>query len=285
LGDRKRALIRRLLDEDVDAGAGDLAGLDRLGEVFLDDETTAGAIDDAHALLHLGNRRRVDDVAGLLGQRRMQGDEVGPFEKLVESDLVDAELHGPLFGKVGIVGDDAHLQPDGALGDDRADITAADDAERLGGDLDAHEAVLLPLAGLGRDVGGGNLAGNREHHGDGVLGRRDGIAEGRVHHDDAALGGDRHVDIIDADAGATDDAQLRGRRQHLLGHLGGGADGEPVIVADGREQLLLVLAEIGQVVDLDAAHLEDLHGSFGELVGRRRARSRQYRLQRRPPTA
>ena len=160
----ERARIRRLLDEDVDAGAGDLAGLDRLGEVLLDDQAAAGAIDDAHAVLHLGDRRRVDDVLGLLGERRVQGDEVGALEQLVEIDLLDAELQGALVGEIGVVGDDAHLQPDGALGDDRADIAAADDAERLGGDLDAHEAVLLPLAGLGGDVGGGNLAGDREHH-------------------------------------------------------------------------------------------------------------------------
>ena len=35
----------------------------------------------------------------------------------------------------------------------------------------------------------------------------DRIAERRVHHDDAALGGGRHVDIVDADAGPADDAQ------------------------------------------------------------------------------
>ena len=112
----------------------------------------------------------------------------------------------------------------------------------------------------------------REHHGDGVLGGGDGIAEGRVHHDDAALGGGRHVDIVDADAGAADDlaACVRGG-EHLLGDLGGRADGEAVIVADDGEQLLLVLAEIGQVVDLDAALLEDLDGGLGELVGNENA--------------
>ena len=45
------------------------------------------------------------------------------------------------------------FRPTPRVGDDRADIAAADDAERLAGDLDAHEAVLLPLAGLRRGVG------------------------------------------------------------------------------------------------------------------------------------
>ena len=58
----QRARLGRLGDEHVDAGAGDLAGLERRGEVFLDHQAAAGAIDDAHAVLHLGDRRRVDDV-------------------------------------------------------------------------------------------------------------------------------------------------------------------------------------------------------------------------------
>ena len=152
------------------------------------------------------------------------------------------------------------FRPMRAVGDDRADIAAADDAERLAGELDAHEAVLLPLAGLGRGVGLRDLAGQREHQGDGVLGGGDRVAEGRVHHDDALGGRGRDVDIVDADAGAADDLQVLGRGENLRRHLGGRADGEAVIVADDLEQLVLVLAEIGLEVDLDAAVLEDLDG-------------------------
>ena len=130
-------------------------------------------------------------------------------------DLLDAEVAGALVREEGIEGDHLHLQAEGAVGDDRADIAAADDAERLAGELDAHEARLLPLAGLGRAVGGGDLAGQREHHGDGVLGGGDGVAVRRVHHHDAALGGRGDVDVVDADAGAADDLEVRRGGQDL----------------------------------------------------------------------
>ena len=52
-----------------------------------------------------------------------------------------------------IVGDHVHLQADAARRDDRADVAAADDAQRLAGHLDAHESVLFPLAGMGRGIG------------------------------------------------------------------------------------------------------------------------------------
>ena len=163
------------------------------------------------------------------------------------------------------------FRPTPRVADDRADIAAADDAERLAGDLDAHEAVLLPLAGLRRGVGLGQLAGHGEHHGDGVLGGGDRIAERRVHHDDAAPRGGGNIDIVDADAGAADDLEIGRGGDQLFGDLGRRADGEAVILADDFEQLVLVLAEVGQIIDLDAAILEDLHGGGGEFVGNENA--------------
>ena len=53
-------------------------------------------------------------LRGLLGQRRVQRDEVGARQQLVELDLLDAELLRALGRQEGIVGDHPHLQPDGA---------------------------------------------------------------------------------------------------------------------------------------------------------------------------
>ena len=47
-------------------------------------------------------------------------------------------------------------------------------------------------------------------------------------------------------------------------HLGGRTDGEAVVIADQLGELVLVLAERGLEIDLDAAILEDLHGGGGE---------------------
>ena len=95
------------------------------------------------------------------------------------------------------------------------------------------------LPGLGRGVGGGQLAGEREHQGDGMLGGGDRIAERRVHHDHAARGRGRDVDIVDADAGAADHLEVGRGVEQLGGDLGRRADGEAVIVADDRLQLVL----------------------------------------------
>ncbi len=205
---------------------------------------------------------RVFSVSGVV-----QRDEVGAAQKFVQLDLLDAEIDRALGREIRIVGDDLHLQPDSAVGDDRADIAAADDAERLAEDFDAEKFVLLPLAGAGRGVGFGNLPGERQHQRDGVLGGGDRIAERCVHHDDAARGCGGNVDIVDADAGAADHFQVLGVFQDLRRHLGGGADGEAVEAADQFGELLLILAERGLEIDLDAAILENLDRGGGERIG------------------
>ena len=197
----------------------------------------------------------------------MQRDEIGALEQFVELDLLDAEIGGALRRQEWIVGDHFHLQPERAVGNDRTDISAADHAERLAENLHAHEFVLFPFAGARRSIGFRNLPRQRQHERDRVLGGGDRIAERRIHHDDAARGRRRNVDIVDANAGAADHLQVFGLFEDLRRHLGGRADGETVIVADGGGELFLVLAERGLEIHLDAAILEDLHGGGRQCVG------------------
>ncbi len=79
-----------------------------------------------------------------------------------------------------------------------------------------------------------------------------------------ALGRRGNVDIVDTNAGAADNLQVGRRSQDVLGDLGRRADGEAVVVADDRLQLLGCLA--GDLVDLDAALAEDLGGAGVHLV-------------------
>ncbi|EAR50516.1 hypothetical protein OG2516_09735 [Oceanicola granulosus HTCC2516] len=269
----QRVLLGRLLGEHVEGRAGDVAVLERVRQRLLVDEAAARAVDDPHALLRLGEVLAAQDVLRLLRQRHVQGDEVGARQQRVEPDLLDTELGGALLRQERIVGDHLHPQPHRAGADDAADVARADHAERLAGQLDAHEARLLPLARMGRGRRLGDLARDGEHHRDGVLGGGDHVAEGGVHHDDALLRRVRDVDVIDADAGAADDPEVVGGGDDLLGDLGRRADGEAVVLADHLEQLVLVLAEVGLEVDVDAAVAEDLHGGFGELVGNENAGS------------
>src|SRR5690606_20081775 len=140
-----------------------------------------------------------------------------------------------------------------------------DQAERLAAHLDAHEAVLLPLALLGGHVRFRQLAGEREHQRDRVLGGGDRIAERRVHHHHALGAGGGDVDVVDPDSGAADYREARRGVEDVLGDLGGRADRQAVVVADDRLQLFGGLA--GDLVHFAAALAEDRGGVRVHLVG------------------
>ena len=151
-----------------------------------------------------------------------------------------------------------------AAGDDRADIACTDQAQRLAGNFDAHEIVFRPFARLRTAVGGGDLAGKRHNHGNRVFGRRDRIAERGVHHHHALAAGIRDIDIIDANASATDDLEIGRGIKNFGRHLGRGTDGEAIVFADAGFEFFRRFAR--DDIDVAAALFENLGGVRVHLV-------------------
>src|SRR5207249_3994810 len=135
---------------------------------------------------------------------------------------------------------------------------------RLAGQLRADEPVALPLALAQAAVGGGDVAGQGRHQGDGVLGGAERVAAGRVHDDDALARGGGDVDVIDADAGADDGPQASRVVEQVGGDLGGAADDHGVGGADGL--LEGVALEAVALVQLDAGPAEDVEAGGFQLV-------------------
>ena len=79
------------------------------------DEAAAGAIDDADALFGAGEIVGGEDIFGLRGQGRVQGDDVGTGEQLLKLDLFNAEIERAFGREEGIEGDDAHTESLGPL--------------------------------------------------------------------------------------------------------------------------------------------------------------------------
>src|SRR4051812_14262219 len=99
-----------------------------------------------------------------------------------------------------------------------------------------------------------------------MLGGRDGIAEGRVHDDDAALARRWYVDRVDADAGASDHLQAGQRGVHCRTiDPGRAANSDAVITTD--DFLELVGREARFLIDLNTALTEDGGGARVHLVG------------------
>ena len=177
--------------------------------------------------------------------------------------LLDAQLAEALGGDERVERDDAHAERAGADGDELADAAEAEHAERLALDLDAAELRALPLAGGERRVRLRDVAGEREHQRDGVLGRGDHVGLRRVGDDDAALGRGGDVDVVDADAGAADHLQVVGALDQLGVELRRRADQDPVVGADALQQLLA--APVGAEIDVEAL-AQHVDAGVGDLL-------------------
>ena len=144
--------------------------------------------------------------------------------------MLDAELAEPVVGDERVVGDDLHPEADRAAGDLLADPAEAEHAERLPLELDAAPLRPLPAALLERGVRLRDVARERDHQPDGLLGGRDDRRLRCVRDDDAASRRGLDVDVVDADAGAPDHLQVRRALDQVGGELRRRADHDRVVV-------------------------------------------------------
>ena len=170
----------------------------------------------------------IDEALGLSGEADVESEVVGVFEDLVDGNEGDVVLAGDDGCDEGVVADELHAEAGGAAGDFEADAAKADDAEGFAAELGALQGFFLPLAGVHGGVGARDAAGHGDHEAKGEFGDGDGVGAGGVHDDDAAMGGGGGVDVVDAYAGAADDAEFGGGFEELGVGLDGGTDDEGV---------------------------------------------------------
>ncbi len=214
----------------------------------------------------------------------MHGDEVGFDQGVIEFfEQLDTEAFGAVLRQVGVVGDDAHAEGLGALGELGTDAAHAEDGEGLAVDLGALEALAVPFAGDDAGMRLRRFASERHHEGEGLLGGGDGVAAGGVHHHHTTLAGSGDVDVVDADPGTSDGLEVLRRFNDFGRHL------DPTAHDDGMG-ILGGLGEVGlglqAQLDLDGERrlrLQEFDAFFGdgicdedlELLGHRGAQRRR----------
>ena len=223
----QRVVGDRLGREDVERGAGDLAGVERVLERLVDEQLAAGAVDDPHAVLHLRERLGVEPAArlGRLGQ--VDGDEVGLARRRRRRS---SACSTPSSRKRSADDERVEGQRRACRSPARAAATSwpmrpkprMPSVFSYSSTPPNFERSHLPAVSAGvrlRDV-----AREREHQRHGVLGGGDDVRLRRVGDDDAALGRGLDVDVVDADAGAADDAEVVGAVDQVGGQLRRRAD-------------------------------------------------------------
>ena len=255
---------QRLARVDVERGAGDRSGLQRGRQRRQVDDLAARAVHDDGGRLHLRERVGVDEVARLLGERRVQRDEVRAAEQLVELDQLRAGGAGARLRRERVVRDDVHLEGGRAARDLRTHPPDADEPQRLAAQLAADELRARPLAGADAAVGIGDSPEECERERERVLGRGDDVPERRVHDVHAARGGRGHVDVVDTHPGAPHHRKARGGIEDLRGDLRLAAHDQRVDVGEVRCEI--GLGQTGRRSDL-AAFAEQHEAVLRERIG------------------
>ena len=224
-----------------------MPGLERVEQRRLVMDAAARRRDEDGTLLHPGESARVHHLEGAGVARAVQRHEIRLLQQSVQRHRFCAAPADLLLRQIRIEGENLHVERTRQRGDDAADIADPDQAHDLAAHLAAHDVLAreAPLAPQ-QPVAFADPPRDVEHHADGVLGDRLGVAAGLVHDQDTGprAGGD--IDRVVAGPCGRDAQQL-GAALEQLGR------GEPLLrqLVPGRGDLIgMRFSKIGPGVAL-----------------------------------
>src|SRR6185295_3506257 len=104
-------------------------------------QLAARRVDQYGGRLHQLEAVRVDEMMRLVGQRDVQGDDVGRADQLIDREQADVHFAGAFGRQIRVVTDDLHAERTRQLCDVAADPPQAHDAHRLAAQLCPFEAL------------------------------------------------------------------------------------------------------------------------------------------------
>ena len=239
----------RLAGLDGHGGAGHAAVAQRLRQRLEVHSARRTRADEPGAGLELRQLCGAEQRARL--RRRLHHQHVGARQDQLRRDALeraDDAARGVLVAR-----EHLHAERARPLREQARARAHAHQPERLAADLGA---VARPPAGVAapqRGVRAGQVAGDRQHERQRVLGLRDERAVGRVHHEDAAPRGLGDVDRPGVLAGAADDAEGAPLGEHARRDRSARLEHECVVAAHGRR---IGQVRLGAHVDPQALVLE-----------------------------
>jgi hypothetical protein len=229
LGVAERVVLRSGLGEpDITTVSAEVAGLKGLGNILLDDNSTASGVDEPSTGLHLGDEFFVEETASLLVEGAVNGNDVTLGEHLLE--VIDATTANLLlgFGGEGLVVVVEELLAVERL--EAAEDTLTDTADGDGTDDLALEVELvlsdggnIPVTVLDLLVGGHEVADEEKDSHHDVLSDRNDVGASDLGDSDTTVSGigGVQVNVVRANTGSDGKLELLGLGQTLSGQVTG----------------------------------------------------------------
>ena len=223
---------------NVNGSAGNFTGFNALGNSFGIHAAAAGAVDNAHTVLHFSNSVSVQHLFGFLGERSVDGDVIGFSQQSVKINQLNANLMRTFFGNIRVITNGGHFHSLHTFGNAAADTANADDAKGFALNLNAVKGFAVPFAFLNGLMGLRNVTSHSHHHSNSVLGSSHGVAFRGVEYDNAFSGCGGDINVINANTGAADNLQTGGGFDNLFGYLGHAAGYQAIVIVNNLDKLL-----------------------------------------------
>ena len=252
---------RRLLLVDIDRQPAQLTAFQRLHRRFGVDQPTAAGIDQHAAAFEARQRRRADDVMGVLEQRTVQRHHIAAGQQCIHAQVGAAErFEGRRRTRV--VPDQRAAEAGHDAGEDEADLAGADHAHGLAVQIKTHQAVELEIAIARAHAGARDLAIDRQQQAHRELGHRVRRVIGDAYDRDAEPLGGAGIDMVDP--GRAGRHQARALRRQQCQH-----PGVEVVIDEHADRVATLRQERGGGIQ---SVFQEQQFMAGILVGQRQHR-------------
>ena len=202
---KERRLGVRFLGEDVKAYAAELTRFDPFDDRVHIINAAARAVDEEGAVFHRVDFFFADEVARRVGEGNVNGKVIDEWQDFGERIVnLNVDFLRALRREIGVEGDNVHLERFTKFRNGLTDASHANNAERLAVELATGELFAIPATFHERLVRCADIATHGKHEREGLLGGGRRVAARRVHNDDPMPGRGFKIDIVDANAGASD---------------------------------------------------------------------------------
>ena len=204
------------------------------------DQAAAGGVDDDLALLRLRQQLCVEHAGGFFGLRQVDGHEICACHQLIQFHEFHTKLGSTSRVGIRVIGNDLGFECSKALREKLTDVTKSDDADGLVEDFYALKRRTLPFAIAQSFIRGRNLPCGSHQQRNSLLTCRVNIRGRSIGDHDTTFGSRFNVDVVQANTGTANDAQVRCCLEHFLVDGGCRTHQQGVGLADCTEQFFAV---------------------------------------------
>ena len=219
------------------------------------DQLTAARIDEHDAGFHPADGGAVDHVAGFVGQRAVQRDDVGAAVKFVQRHVFYLRPYGIFRVGVDVVRENLHAESLEDADQFAGDLSGADDTRRLAVHVESQQAVQREVAVARAPIGAVDLTVERQHQHHGVF--RHGMRRigGNAHDGNAVFRRGFQVHVVESRAAQGDQLHVHRRQRAYRGGIGRIVHEDTDRIGPLRQRSVVAVQVAAMVIEFESVTL------------------------------